>query len=138
MNRPEEAERQAQQRASREQGVRPKNKLDWLFSRPDIPKSLKDRFWTYSDVRDLRLGHVENYENLKKLVACLEQDILLYIQERGDDITSKQMSWLNQLYFHFMINLTGSLGKEDRDMSLVTEERGRWKSEYEAPNGMEE
>jgi len=131
----QEAEQMAQQEMAQERHVAevggPQSQLEWLFSRKDIPQKVKQRFWTYSNVKNLRLSNIRNYENIKILIAQLDKDIQYYITEQGDKISYKTLSWLNQLKFTVRMNLLASTGGENRDMRLIQEQRGKWRSKYE-------
>lgn len=129
-DRAQRAEQASKQDAKRKAATRSQSMIDMLFAREDIPEKLKKRFWTYSDPKELRLAHIENYDNLNNLFAHFKHDKHLYLQEKGGEISSKKLSWLNQLEFHVKINLSASLG-DTRDMRLMMEERGQWESKYE-------
>lgn len=129
------AEQKAQKEAAYDPGgIGSAHGLEWLFKRTDIPPNVKHRFYAWSNMKHLRLSNLQSIKNVNIILAQLDYDISLYIKgkkrKKGEKLTERILSWLNQLKAVVRLNLMASLG-ESRDMELITKSRGEWKQEVE-------
>lgn len=132
----EDAKQQMQKEAAYEpSAMEMSHGLEWLFKRKDIPSRVKDRFWMWTSIKDLRLSNLIHVDNANVIISHLDYDIHLYLVEKqrkeNTKLSEKILSWLNQLKVLVRLNVMASLGQDSRDMNILTKTRFEGKSESE-------